>query len=264
MSADPTRTLPANEAVAGVGSDAPENRSIFGSDRDGDTGVEPEYRRINLWALAAFVTGLLSVLAFIGPLLWIVPAAALAFGVLALRAIKNQPDVFTGVKLAVTGMALATILLSSILAHNFAHTRIVTGYGQLYGQRWLKMLGEKRFAEAYQLRQSHQNRPSEGTNLIDLYTSGPIKEFFDAFMQEDVPKRLSAMGDDAAITFLNSRFISRDSLTIDVVGLRYRVDSKAGSTKPFVVEVELAREFFASTNEGRWNVRRAVVIADAL
>jgi hypothetical protein len=231
---------------------------------DGDTGVESSYRRVTPWALAAFVAGLLSVLAFIGPLMWIVPAAAIAFGVLALRAIQNQPDIITGRKTALAGMALATILLSSVIAHSFAHNQLVTANGQRYGVQWMKLLSSKRFAEAYQLRQSHQNRPSEGTNLIDLYMSGPIKEFYESFTREDVPKRLSALGDDAVITFLSSTYITRESMTMDIVGLRYRVDAKSGGSKPFVVELELAREFFPSTSEGRWHVRRAVIAPEEL
>jgi hypothetical protein len=53
-------------------------------------------------------------------------------------------------------------------------------------------------------------------------------------------------------------------MTMDIVGLRYRVDSKSGSSKPWIVELELAREFFYGTSEGRWHVRRSVVVPDAL
>ena len=260
MSADPTDRPPAASSPA-----AAETRDAGDALPPANVnGDESDYRRVNPWALAALATGLLSVLAFIGPILWIVPAAAIVFGVLALRAIHSQPESFTGRKTALAGMAIATVLLSSLMAHNYVHSSAVTGLGGGYGVRWLQMLGEKRFAEAYQLRQSHQSRPSEGTNLTDLYTSGPIKEFFEAFIREELPKRLSEMGGDAKITFLSSPYMTRESMTIDVVGLRYRIDSKSGSSKPFVAELELAREFFSGTNEGRWHVRRAVLVPDAL
>lgn len=286
MSVEPVNKPPAEPNAesagggVGTGTNARGNSSTTGSTTDTSpvgtgavagglrpadvNGDESDYRRVTPWALAAFLTGLLSVLAFIGPLLWLVPVAAVAFGVLALRAIQSQPESFTGRKLAITGMALATILLSSILAHNYAHNRMITGYGRVYGERWMRMLAAKRFDEAYQLRQSHQNRPSEGTNLTDLYMSGPIKEFFEAFTREDLPKRLSELGDDADYTFLSSPYVTRENLTMDVIGLRYRVDSKSGSKKPFVAELELAREYFSGTGEGRWHVRRAVLVPDAL
>lgn len=260
MSAYPTDRPPTSAGPVAVDPGATSG-SMLPANVNGD---ESDYRRVNPWALAALATGLLSVLAFIGPLLWIVPAAAILFGVLALRSIHSQPESFTGRKTALVGMAVATLMLSSLMAHSYAHSSAVTGLGGGYGVRWLQMLGDKRFAEAYQLRQSHQSRPSEGTNLTDLYTSGPIKEFFEAFTREDLPKRLSEMGGDAKITFLSSPYMTRESMTIDVVGLRYRIDSKSGSSKPFVAELELAREYFAGTNEGRWHVRRAVVVPDAL
>ena len=255
MSADPTKTPLVDSGSTLTGNALP-SESV--------NGDESDYRRVNPWALASFVVGLLSVLAFIGPLLWIVPAAAIAFGMLALRAIHAQPESFTGRKLALTGMAIATILLSSILAHSYAHNKMITAHGRVFGERWMRMLGEKRFAEAYQLRQSHQNRPSEGTNLSDLYMSGPIKEFFETFTREEVPKRLSELGDDASFTFQSSPYITRETMTMDIVGLRYRVDSKSGSSKPWIVELELAREFFYGTSEGRWHGRRSVVVPDAL
>jgi hypothetical protein len=68
-----------------------------------------QYRAVSGLAIVGLLAGLASVLAFLQPLLWLLPLAAIVINVLALRQIADALPQLIGRKAALTGLALALI-----------------------------------------------------------------------------------------------------------------------------------------------------------
>jgi hypothetical protein len=75
----------------------------------GDAPLGPEYRAISSSAVSCLALGVLSVLALLDWWMLVLPALAIAFGVLALRQIRVRGDELTGAPLAKIGLALALL-----------------------------------------------------------------------------------------------------------------------------------------------------------
>lgn len=75
----------------------------------------PSYRALSPLAVTALISGLVSMLSFAHPMFLGAAVLAVIFGVLALRKIKRQPDLFTGEGLATAGVVLGLVCgLSSV------------------------------------------------------------------------------------------------------------------------------------------------------
>ncbi|MBL8828334.1 MAG: hypothetical protein JNM18_15240 [Planctomycetaceae bacterium] len=67
------------------------------------------YRPLNRLAIASFVLGLASLVAFFDTTLAIVPALGMATGLLGWMRIRSEPDAYAGGQLALLGMALSVV-----------------------------------------------------------------------------------------------------------------------------------------------------------
>ncbi len=84
------------------------------------------YRKVNLPAVLSVVAGALSILTMFHWLLGFLPVAALGLAILGLRQISRAPEEYTGVRVAITGAALAAgtwLFGSGVLL--FSHMREV-------------------------------------------------------------------------------------------------------------------------------------------
>jgi hypothetical protein len=78
---------------------------------------EIQYRSLSALAVVAFLLGILSLLALLSPILWVVPLCAVAVGAIALRAIY-QDSQKSGERLAKIGLLLAlTVGLWAVSYH---------------------------------------------------------------------------------------------------------------------------------------------------
>lgn len=232
--------------------------SVF---HDGDEFVDTGYRRVTLWAIAALLAGIGSFAALVAPLLWVVPLVAIGCGWAALRAIRLQDEVLGGRKLAVVGMFLGSLALAWCLSSYFVHMQLAYAYARVHANTWFELLKAKRLHEAHQLRRDYADRVEPTADLEKYYAMYESQEMFNGFLREPVVAKILQLGQDARFTFLGHAYITKDSATIDLVGLRYRLESASGSEPPVEFELELSREYFSGTRESRWAIRRADFIA---
>ncbi len=81
-----------------------------------DRTAEPEYRELNRWAILSLVCGIFSILAFALPVFWAIPVLGTICGVVALRKIHADPDVWGGERLAQIGLAASLGLGAAAVA----------------------------------------------------------------------------------------------------------------------------------------------------
>ncbi len=100
---------------------------------------EIQYRSLSALAVVALLLGILSLLALLSPILWIIPACAVAVGALALRAIY-QDSQKTGERLAKIGMLLAVTVGLWAASYHFAREWYLFHTAKKFADQWLEVV----------------------------------------------------------------------------------------------------------------------------
>ncbi|MEM6330586.1 MAG: hypothetical protein AAF790_10095 [Planctomycetota bacterium] len=107
------------------------------------------YRSISGAAIAGVLLGLLSPAALIAPVLVVVPLAAAAVCLAALRSIRANREVLTGQPAAVIGLALAVASLSAVAARDYAYKRLIAEQGRPTAELWIELVASGRLDESF-------------------------------------------------------------------------------------------------------------------
>ncbi len=105
----------------------------FADDITDDYDPADDYRALSTPAVASLALGILSALALLDWLLLLIPVAALALGLLALRQISQRREEYTGRKLAIAGTGLALVFGiagAGWLSYSYA-TEVPEGYNRI-------------------------------------------------------------------------------------------------------------------------------------
>jgi hypothetical protein len=101
---------------------------------------DDKYSQLAPLAVIALLLGMASLLALIGPLFFLVPAAAIGIALLALGKISQSDGALSGAVLARVGMALATICLVAALVRGEVRDRMLKEQAGATAQRWLELM----------------------------------------------------------------------------------------------------------------------------
>jgi hypothetical protein len=112
------------------------------------TQVEvPEYRSLSPLAVVACLLGLLSAACFIGPLLLVIPFAAVTLALIALGKISRAPEHLAGRPLALTGLMLAVALTVASFARLEVRDRIYRTQVQQVAQSWCELMANQEYLD---------------------------------------------------------------------------------------------------------------------
>lgn len=101
---------------------------------------DDKYSQLAPLAVIALLLGMASVLALIGPLFFLVPAAAVGVALLALGKIRQSDGALSGAALARVGLALATICLVASLVRGEVRDRMLQEQAGATAERWLQLM----------------------------------------------------------------------------------------------------------------------------
>lgn len=110
-----------------------------------------QYRSLSTLAVVAFVLGLCSAAMFAGPLLVVVPLAAVAAALLALKGISASEGGLSGARLAWWGLAFAIVFGVASFARVQVRDQILQRQADQVGQQWLALAAEGRAEDMLQL-----------------------------------------------------------------------------------------------------------------
>jgi len=110
-----------------------------------------QYRSLSTLAVVAFVLGLCSVATFAGPLLVVVPLAAVATALLALKGIAASEGGLTGARLARWGLALAILFGVASVVQVEVRDRLLQRQADRVSQQWLSLGAQGRAEGMLQL-----------------------------------------------------------------------------------------------------------------
>lgn len=101
---------------------------------------DDKYSQLAPLAVIALVLGMASLLALIGPLFFLVPAAAIGVALLALGKIRQSDGALSGAGIARIGLALATICLVASLVRGEVRNRMLKEQAGATAERWLRLM----------------------------------------------------------------------------------------------------------------------------
>jgi hypothetical protein len=101
---------------------------------------DDKYSQLSPLAVIALLLGMASLLALVGPLFFLVPAAAIGLALLALGKIRQSDGALVGAGMARVGLALATICLVAALVRGEVRDRMLMDQAGAVAQRWLELM----------------------------------------------------------------------------------------------------------------------------
>jgi hypothetical protein len=108
----------------------------------------PEYQSLSVLAVVALLLGVASLAALAVPLLLVLAAAALGFGLLALSAIRRSDGAMTGANMARLGMAVAVAAAAALFVRGAIRDSLLQSQAQAAAQDWIETLAAGRFEDA--------------------------------------------------------------------------------------------------------------------
>ena len=137
--------------------------------RSTDSETLPEYQPLSRLSLASLLAALLSPIALVHPLLWIVPVIAALLAILALRAIHHSDGELRGSGLARTALVVSLLFGSWAVVWSMSYQYIVGRQARHYSQAWLDLIKNGRLYEAHQLSMSLTARVPPQDSLEETY-----------------------------------------------------------------------------------------------
>ena len=105
-----------------------------------ESAADDKYSQLAPLAVIALLLGMASILALIGPLFFLIPAAAIGVALLALGKIRQSDGALSGARFAQVGLALATICLVATLVRGEVRDRMLKDQAGAAAQRWLELM----------------------------------------------------------------------------------------------------------------------------
>jgi hypothetical protein len=221
-----------------------------------------EYQAVSGWAIAAFVLAVFSVSAFVAPMLWAVPLAAVTCAIIAMWRIKYSRGELIGWNLAVLALLLA--LMFGVAAP----TRMVTRWiwlkqrAEIFAQEFITLLQQNQPYAAHELTLSPGQRQKSPDAVQAAYAAEPkMLDRYNGFLKQEPVKTILEHGIRASVEPVASFMLPpRDSA--DDIGLRYRISYPSnGPTNSF--EAALVLERSTADQQERWVVLRSTKLEDA-
>jgi len=209
------------------------------------------YRAVSSLALAGLFVGLLSPLALLTGVLWLVPLTAIVLSGLALRRIAVRSPDLVGRPAAVAGLLLGVAFLVAAPVDDLVYRYYIRQQARQFAQIWIDAVQHGEVYKAHQLTVDPQRRRPLESNLADYYRLNPKpRELLNLFVKEPATRSLFALGRDAKI-----RFYEPAGDGLDSAQLTYAVTfpDKPDQPKTFFITLVLQR-FVDNNGRANWTM----------
>ena len=155
------------------------------------------YHPLSSLAVAGLVLGLLSALAVLGPLLWIIPAAGAVTSGVALWRIGRPTVLMAGRRLAQCGLLLSIMFGTMVQADALVYRFLVRREARQFAATWFGYLLARppQPQKAYQLTLPPRARQPLDEQLGGFYRRNPHqRQSLDDYLQTPLVRKLLALG----------------------------------------------------------------------
>ena len=157
---------------------------------DGDAA---RYHAVSKWAVAALLLGLLSPLALVGPVLWLVPLLGIVIALSAMRKISTSAGELVGWNLAFLGLLLAILFGVAAPVHTLTRHHWIEIRAEEFADQFLDLLLNGRTQAAFQLSLAPGRRKPLDYDLSEEFKKNPkAQQKYDEFMQREPARTLFA------------------------------------------------------------------------
>jgi hypothetical protein len=213
------------------------------------------YSQVSPAAVIALLLGLASPLAFIGPLFFLFPAAAVGVGLVALGKIRSSDGALTGQSLARFAMALGVACLAAALVRGSVRDALMQRQAVDFTARWIGLLADGQIKEASELLSGEGASnlvPPPGQGEEPLPPEESEKLLLNGLASQTLARALSGQTNPGVFEGV-SEPVYDGPKTIVVV--KYGVDDAADGSHRHV-ELQAVRAAFYETTGEPWRIDR--------
>lgn len=221
------------------------------------------YREISGWAVAGVCGGVLSALALANEVFWLIPPAAVAINLVALRQIREQAQSIVGRRAALAGLALALIFGLSAPLQGPIHYRGLRAQAIDTARQWFVALRENKPHLAHQLALPQWVRMPADESLTGRYAEETSRRALQNYVDQPAVDLLLKLGKRARIRYFSNRSVSSEDETETVVDLYAVTIDQRGRRTSFFVELTLTRRLDLLRKIWSWQVSTAKFLSAA-
>ena len=218
------------------------------------------YRAVSGLGVAGLFFGLLSPVAMIAPLLWIVPLWGIFLCGLALWQISQNAPALTGRKAALLGLIFSLLFGAAAPTSWLSYRWVIRREARRFAGQWFEFLRDDQPHKAYQLTLHPKSRqPLDDKTLKGFYRQGSRgREELDNYASQRLIRTLRALGKKAQVRYYQTDDQGHAGER-DVVYQTYAVtyeDRQAGKKKTFFVSLKMDR-LKVNTGQAEWQLSGA-------
>jgi len=213
-----------------------------------------DFQTVERWAVAGLILALVSPLAMLGSVYWLVPAVALLVNIVALVRLNRDTTHF-GRNAALAGLALSVFFAVAPLAQLAANYAILAPQAKPIADQWFKYMQENSPEKALMLKFAPDARQPFDENLWTFYRrDGSAKDDLVKFVNEPLARTLLALGTKADVRFFGISGVGSDGERA-LVAYDYSVTYPAPDGKQtFFVRITVERKPTKRPDVNPWRV----------
>jgi len=161
-----------------------------------------EYRALSVSAVVGLILGLLSVLALVDPLVWLLPLAGVLVSALAMGKIARAAPALTGRKAALAGLVLSVLFGSAAVTDWVTYRALARSEARQFALLWFELLAQREPKKAFQLTLPPRERHPLDEGLTQFYREGPRwHRLLLDYVERPVVRTLLALGPRAVVRY---------------------------------------------------------------
>jgi hypothetical protein len=188
--------------------------------------------------------GLLSLLAFAYPLMYLLPVVGVLVSVVALRQIARGPDRFIGRRAALVGLAASVLIGIGAPSRVLTHRWVVLRQTQRFADEWFAHLRDGNPHMALELTRDIKKRRPLDDALWQRYGDNPNDaEALRKYVRDPLVAALLSLGDSATVRHYQTQNYTQIGVGDAVEEVYAATYKENGRLKTFFVSVSLGRDF---------------------
>ncbi len=218
---------------------------------------DAEYRALSVPAVVGLIAGLLSPLAMIDPLIWLLPLLGLIFSTVGLWQIARNAPEMTGRKMALTGLTLSILFGVMVTTHWVTYRWLVNREARQFAQMWFEFLRQDEPHKAHQLTLHPDYRQPVDDTLWEFYRGDPRWDGqLRSYVDRPLVRTLLVLGDDCRIRRYHGGPVKRTGTKDGLLQIYAVTREEGGRKKTFFIGLEMQR-FKLEDGRAQWQLRRA-------
>jgi hypothetical protein len=199
---------------------------------------------------------LASALVLVSPILVVIPLAAAATAVVALRQIAMSSGQFSGRWPATIGLCLAMLFVGWGFTRQWTRQATLAGQAQQFADGWLQLVRDGKQQRADQMTRPAGGRLNSDQSIAEFYKNDKLAgESLQAFFSREPLKSFAAMPPTGAFRCQSVAEFSQNGF-VDEVVLQYAYGDSEPDAKEQQLWITVNRQFDERTRLPGWRISR--------